>query len=153
MSVSYTGGCLCNALRYRFKTEPQTVYICHCTECQKVSSSAFGMSVRVNGHDFTITEGNGKIIKTTADSGRIKEGLFCPECGTRISNKPTSSNLVVVKAGTLDNPNWFKPIAHIWTRSAQSWFSFSDELPKFEQAPNDGDELNRLWSNYVLVTK
>ena len=109
MSVSYTGGCLCNALRYRFKTEPQTVYICHCTECQKVSSSAFGMSVRVNGHDFTITEGNGKIIKTTADSGRIKEGLFCPECGTRISNKPTSSNLVVVKAGTLDNPNWFKP--------------------------------------------
>ena len=153
MAGLYTGGCLCNALRYQFKTGPQTVYICHCTECQKVSSSAFGMSVRVNVDDFNITRGTGKLIKTTADSGRTKEGLFCPECGTRIIGKPTSGSLVIVKAGTLDNPNWFRPVAHIWTRSAQSWFSFLDGLPKFEQAPDNSDELNRLWSNHVSGTK
>jgi hypothetical protein len=153
MAKLYTGGCLCNSLRYQFKTKPQTVYICHCTECQKVSSSAFGMSVRVNGDDFNITRGTSKIIKTTADSDRTKEGLFCPECGNRISSKPTSGNFVIVKAGTLDNPNWFRPVAHIWTRSAQSWFSFLDGLPKFEQAPDNSDELNRLWSNHVSGTK
>ena len=153
MANQYTGGCLCNSFRYQFKTEPQTVYICHCTECQKTSSSAFGMSVRVNSDDFKTTRGTGKLIKTTADSGRTKKVLFCPECGTTISGKPTSGSFIVVKAGTLDNPNWFRPIAHIWTKSAQSWFAFSDGLPKYRQAPKNKDELNRLWLNYVSETK
>jgi hypothetical protein len=150
MSKSYVGGCLCGALRYEFLTEPTTVYICHCTECQKVSSSAFGVSVRVGADEFSITQGESKSIETVADSGRTKVGFFCPECGIRINNKPTSGNFVVVKAGTLDNPNFFKPIAHIWTQSAQSWFPFADRLPTFKKAPKDIDELNRLWLNNNL---
>jgi hypothetical protein len=150
MTKSYVGGCLCGELRYEFTTEPTTVYVCHCTECQKVSSSAFGVSVRVNADNFNITKGKSKSIETVADSGRTKTGFFCPECGTRISNKPTLGDLVVVKAGTLDNPNWFNPIAHIWTQSAQSWFSFADGLPKFKKAPEDVDKLNRLWSINTL---
>ena len=150
MSKSYVGGCLCGALRYEFITEPTTVYICHCTECQKVSSSAFGVSVRVSADDFNITQGEHKSIETVADSGRTKTGFFCPECGIRISNKPNSDDLLVVKAGTLDNPNLFRPIAHIWTQSAQSWFPFADGLPKFKKTPEDINELNRLWSNNIL---
>ena len=150
MSKSYVGRCLCGALRYEFITEPTTVYICHCTECQKVSSSAFGVSVRVSADGFNITQGERKSIETVADSGRTKTGFFCPECGIRISNKPNSGDLVVIKAGTLDNPNLFRPIAHIWTQSAQSWFSFADGLPKFKKAPEDTNELNRLWSNNIL---
>lgn len=144
MSKPYGGGCLCGAVRYAIIKDPITVYNCHCTECQKVSTSAFGMSIRVNSDDFII-EGNLKFIKTIADSGRVKKGFFCPECGGRIFTKPAIASFIVVRAGTLDNPNWFSPIAHIWTKSAQKWFSFSDELPKFEQAPNDTEELNRLW--------
>ena len=150
MSQSYVGGCLCGKLRYEFTIEPMTVYICHCTECQKVSSSAFGVSLRVSADSFIITQGESKSVESVADSGRTKIGCFCPECGTRISNKPSSGNLVVVKAGSLDNPNLFRPIAHIWTQSAQSWFSFADGLPKFKKAPDDSDVLNRLWTNHIL---
>ena len=149
MPGPYVGGCVCGALRYKFITEPTTVYICHCTECQKVSSSAFGISVRINADDFNITQGESKSVETVADSGRTKNGLFCPECGTRICSKPAAGDLVIVKAGTLDNPNWFKPIAHIWTRSAQSWFPFADKLPKYEQAPKNIDELSRLWVSHA----
>jgi hypothetical protein len=150
MSKSYVGGCLCGALRYEFITEPTTVYICHCTECQKVSSSAFGVSVRVSADSFNITQGELASIETVADSGRTKTGFFCPKCGIRIMNKPNSGDLVVIKAGTLDNPNLFRPIAHIWTQSAQSWFPFADGLPKFKKAPEDVKELNKLWSNNIL---
>ena len=149
MSSSYTGGCLCGELRYEILSEPITVYNCHCTECQKVAASAFGMSVRVTAEKFNITMGQSKSFETVADSGRSKLGFFCPECGIRICGKPASGDLVVVKAGTLDNPNWFEPIAHIWTRSAQSWFIFADGLPKFEQQPKDSDELGRLWNTHT----
>ena len=151
MSKSYVGGCLCGQLRYEFTTEPKTVYICHCTECQRVSSSAFGVSVRVIYDNFKITQGETKSIATVADSGRTKIGYFCPECGTRIYNKPALGDFIIVKSGTLDNPNWFSPIAHIWTQSAQSWFSFADGLPKFNKAPTDIDVLKQLWENRVLV--
>ena len=146
MSKLYTGGCLCGEIRYQITENPITAYNCHCAECQKVASSAFGMSVRIDAKDFNITQGKPKSIKTLADSGRTKYGYFCQECGTRIYGEPSSSTFVVVKAGTLDDPNWFKPIAHIWTRSAQNWFPFSDKLKKFEQAPEDIDELSRLWA-------
>ena len=145
MPISYDGGCLCGELRYQITGNPITVYICHCTECQKIASSAFGMSVRVNENDFNITQGNPEASKTVADSGRSKVGYFCPKCGIRIYGKPSSGGIVVVKGGTLDNPNWFKPVAHIWTRSALNWFPFIDELKTYEKAPEDTGELNRLW--------
>jgi hypothetical protein len=149
MLSPYIGGCLCDNLRYEFTSEPLTVYICHCTECQKVSASVFGMSIRVNAKDFNITRGETKSVTSVADSGRSKIGIFCPECGIRICNKPAAGDLIVVKAGTLDNPNWFQPIAHIWTRSAHTWFPFADGLPKFEQTPTDIQELNKLWRAHL----
>ena len=83
MPAPYTGGCLCGTIRYEFNAEPATVYTCHCTECQKVSASAFGISVRVMAEDFQITKGEPATFDTIADSGRVKTGLFCATCGTR----------------------------------------------------------------------
>ena len=146
MSAPYTGGCLCGAIRYEFTSEPATVYTCHCTECQKVSASAFGMSVRIKAEDFKITRGAPKSTDTVADSGRVKTGLFCGDCGSRICNQPSGGGpVVIIKTGTLDDPLQFQPVAHIWTRSAQPWFPFNDGLAKFEKMPEDAGELPRLW--------
>ena len=79
MKDPYTGSCLCGSLCYEIKGEPITVYNCHCTECQKVGASAFGMSVRVDSGDFSITSGDYKKIKTISDSGSSKTGFFCPD--------------------------------------------------------------------------
>jgi hypothetical protein len=148
MSAPYTGGCLCGAIRYEFTSEPATVYTCHCTECQKVSASAFGISVRVKAEDFKITQGEPATFDSTADSGRVKTGLFCATCGTRFGGG-AGGPLVVIRGGSLDDPNWFRPVAHIWTRSAQNWFPFDDGLPKFETAPEDPAALNDLWEAHV----
>jgi hypothetical protein len=42
-----TGACQCGAIRYEASAAPLGVYICHCTECQRQSSSAFGMAMPV----------------------------------------------------------------------------------------------------------
>ena len=43
--------------------------------------------------------------------------------------------LFVVKAGSLDDPSWLVPSAHIWTRSAQPWALVDDGLPRFDTNP------------------
>ena len=39
------GGCQCGAIRYRLLQAPVALYACHCQDCQKQSSSAFGLSM------------------------------------------------------------------------------------------------------------
>jgi hypothetical protein len=40
-------GCQCGAVRYQVEGDPLAVVICLCTECQRQSGSAFGMSFAV----------------------------------------------------------------------------------------------------------
>ena len=48
MPAPYAGGCGCGAIRYSVTTEPLISYLCHCTECQKRTASAFGISAVVS---------------------------------------------------------------------------------------------------------
>jgi len=45
MKLPQTGGCQCGKIRYRITEEPQLVYTCHCTDCQRLTSSAFSMGI------------------------------------------------------------------------------------------------------------
>ncbi|MBI3245138.1 MAG: type II toxin-antitoxin system HicA family toxin [Deltaproteobacteria bacterium] len=36
-----TGGCQCGNVRYQICESPITLYVCHCTECQRQSSAGF----------------------------------------------------------------------------------------------------------------
>ena len=41
MQLPQTGGCQCGKLRCKITEAPQLVYTCHCTDCQRLTSSAF----------------------------------------------------------------------------------------------------------------
>ncbi len=41
------GGCLCGTVRYSANGDPAFVGICHCTDCQKFTGSAFHVVVGV----------------------------------------------------------------------------------------------------------
>ena len=141
-----TGGCQCGRVRYRILGEPLTLYACHCLDCQKQSSSAFGMSLRVEQRAFELERGTPKLWRTAGDSGAIKVCAFCDECGSRIYHAPDDTvGALSVKAGTLDTAHLLRPIAHIWTRSAQPWvLSDFPDLPRIEGDPDD-DVLLALW--------
>jgi hypothetical protein len=40
MKLPQTGGCQCGKIRYEITEAPQLVYTCHCTDCQRLTSSA-----------------------------------------------------------------------------------------------------------------
>ena len=69
MPVPFSGGCACGAVRYTCTAEPYVSYLCHCTECQKRTGSAFGISVQVPAEGVTIEQGTLVSRTRIADSG------------------------------------------------------------------------------------
>ena len=140
-----TGGCQCGRVRYLVSGAPLTFYLCHCRECQRHTSSAFGESLRVTQSDFSVS-GVVREIRRVADSGVHRQGWFCPECGVRIWHGSSGSVEVNVKAGTLDDTSWLLPAGHIWVGSRQSFIEVrADELAYFGQ-PDDGySVLKERW--------
>jgi len=127
MPHPYTGGCQCGAVRYTLNAEPERIVACHCTECQRQSGSAFGLSMLIKRADLDVT-GPLKTFTRTADSGNPNIGAFCPDCGNRIYNVPGyMEGHVVLKPGTLDDTSWVRPQAFIWMKSAQGWVPLPDD--------------------------
>lgn len=142
MTASYTGGCQCGQIRYEIQAEPLTLYACHCQECQKQSSSAFGMSMPVPRDAVVILRGKPKQWKRVSDSGREVTCLFCGECGTRLFHNPArNSQITNVKPGTLDDTSWLKPAGNLWTKSSQKWVVLSEQMLDYEAQPSDFAEL------------
>jgi len=144
-----TGGCQCGSLRYRLNGEPRMLYACHCRDCQKQSSSAFGMSLIVAREDLEFTAGIERIKTwdTRGDDGLLKRCAFCPDCGTRIyhAGEP-GEETVSVKAGSLDDTGWLRPLAQIWLKSAQPWIEVDASRYRcYAGDPDDEAVLAALW--------
>lgn len=146
MGTLYTGGCQCERIRYEIRAEPLTIYICHCEECQKQSSSAFGMSMPVPREAVVITQGQPKEWSRRAESGREVTCLFCGDCGTRLFHNPARNPKITnVKPGTLDDTSWLQPVGNLWTRSAQRWVHISEHMLNYEGQPDDFSQLFEQW--------
>ncbi len=144
-NLPLTGGCYCGAIRYEVRALPYAVTLCHCRDCQRLTGSAFSMAMPVPRHAFSVTEGTPKKWERTADSGNVSTQHFCDGCGTRLYTEPRSMpHVVTIRAGTLDDTSWLKPVAQVWTRSAQPWAS-GDDLLSYEGDPTDFTPILKAW--------
>ena len=84
----YEGGCQCGALRYEITAAPLVLYLCHCSECQTQSGSAFGMSLAVPSEAFSMRSGTPKTWARSSASGYGVDCAFCADCGVRIFHRP-----------------------------------------------------------------
>ena len=110
------GGCQCGAVRYEIRGEPLSLYVCHCRECQKQSTSAFGVSVVIKRADFHITRGEVRVWSRATDSGGTLCCAFCPDCGSRLWHEGIGgTDAISVKGGSLDDPPDLRSACHIWT--------------------------------------
>lgn len=140
MKLPLAGGCQCGALRYEVSEAPIVTYLCHCTECQRITSSAFSMAILVRDSAFRLTKGEPRLISRVADSGRTTTRWHCPDCAGWICSSPTPDPqqpgpVRRVRAGTLDDRSWLRPTAHYWTRSKQPWFALPAGDQVFETQP------------------
>src|SRR5215472_2029562 len=78
MELPQTGGCQCGAVRYEITQAPIIVYTCHCTDCQRMTSSAFSLGCVLPDGAFRLVQGEPKGVKRTTGSGRVSTRWVCP---------------------------------------------------------------------------
>src|SRR3569832_909349 len=81
--MKMTGGCHCGAIKYEAEIDPGAIGLCHCTDCQVFSGSAFRATVAVKKENFKLT-GTPKLYVKTAESGNKRAQAFCANCGTHL---------------------------------------------------------------------
>ena len=145
-SLPLTGGCSCGAIRYEVASFPLLLYTCNCTDCQRISGSAFALNMPVATTGFRITQGGPKGWRRASPSGAEVTSWFCSDCGARLygerKGRPDTMNL---RAGTLDDTTWLTPVAHMFLPSAQSWVHPADGAECFEVGPSDLRPLAERW--------
>ena len=135
--MSRVGGCQCGKVRYQCDDKARDIYVCHCTNCQKQSSSAFGISFDVPATSFRVTAGTPQFFEWETDSGNRGRGAFCSSCGTRLWHQAARENVerVSVKAGSFDDPVDLSNAIHIWLASKLSGVIVPSDARQFPQEP------------------
>lgn len=77
LKMTTKGSCLCGAVEYSYTGSPMTTALCHCTDCQKWSGSAYTSNVVVPRKEFKVTKGSPKHYNVKGDSGKMNDHWFC----------------------------------------------------------------------------
>lgn len=131
------GGCLCGAVTYTCDAEPVFTAVCHCRDCQRQTGTAFSVIVGVPAQAFELSGEVATHVTIGEDHGRETKRRFCPECGSPVMSESDGiPDVVIVKAGTLNDPSWLAPQIEVWGKSAQPWVVPAEGRPRLERGPS-----------------
>ena len=118
-SLPMDGGCRCGQLRFRIAEAPMLTSACHCTGCQRMTGSAYSLTVTVPDDGFEITKGEPVIGGLHGDV----EHYHCPHCMSWVFTRPPDKTMgfVNVRATMLDDTAWFLPFVENFTSEKLSW--------------------------------
>lgn len=132
--MSIKGGCLCGAVRYEMNGQPLFGGLCYCSDCRKTSSS-HNAALAVPLSSLAVS-GELKRYASIGSSGKPVARSFCPNCGTHIfSEGENRAGVAMLKVGTFDDPEQFKPMAAVFVSRAPSWDQPPAGLPAFPEMP------------------
>ncbi len=130
------GSCHCGFIKIEGEADPEKTQICHCTDCQTGTGSAFRISIPVPGASFKMTGRPTTYVKTTADSGVPRVQAFCPKCGSPIYSTTQGEGVqpsYTVRVGILSQRDQLAPRRQQWFRSARPWVTELASVPKSEK--------------------
>ena len=126
---TYTGGCLCGAVRYEASVAPANSHYCHCRMCQRATGNVFGMFVMFPMDKFRFTGAAPKRYRASA----FAERGFCGGCGTPLLFQyDNHRDRIGITLGSLDHPEDAPPERHIGVESHVPWLKLDDGLPQGE---------------------
>lgn len=131
------GACRCERVRMRITAAPFITMACHCKGCQRMTSSAFSLSVAVPNGGFAVTQGEAVIGGL---HGPLKH-YFCAYCMSWMFTRPPGMDWFVnVRASLLDDAERFAPYIETCVKERLSWartpavLSY-DSFPPLEEFP------------------
>jgi hypothetical protein len=129
--MKVNGSCHCGSIAYEAELDPARVGVCHCTDCQALSGSAFTVYAQVQREAFRLLRGEPKVYVKTAESGNRRAQAFCTQCGSRLwAAAEKDTPLYNLRVGTLRERAQLRPQVQLWCRSAMPWLTEIGAVPK-----------------------
>ena len=139
--VVHEGGCLCGAVRYRVAGAPAWVVHCHCQGCRCATGAPMVTWVGFARDRFEVTRG--APVRFVSSPGVARR--FCARCGTPLTYEAERfPGEVHVTVGSLDRPEEFPPVGHVWTSEQITWLHLADELPRRPGFGHQGEIESKL---------
>lgn len=133
--VTLNGGCLCGAVQFQVRGEPQRFYHCHCRRCRKASGTGHASNLFLNDATLSFTQGENLLKRYKVPDAQRFARQFCSECGAAVARFVPELNGVVIPAGALDDSAPIQPQARIFWDSRADWSCDGDDLPRYAEYP------------------
>lgn len=130
------GGCHCGAITFTAEIDPSLVSICHCTDCQQLTGTAYRAVAPAPAANVKINGTPAIYVKTSAESGARRRQAFCGTCGTPIyaSEDSDTPALLGLRLGAVRQRAELAPQAQIWRRSALPWAMDLSDVPSTDKS-------------------
>ena len=147
------GGCGCEQVRYQLTSDPLSVYACHCIDCQTMTGASFFLSMIVRRESIVLLKGEPHPREYSLPDGRQRAAYVCTECLVSLwTEHPGFPDLYTLRAGTLDEASWVRPVAHLFIRSVQPWIAIPPGDLRYEGNPDDLAALFEAWKSRVRTS-
>ncbi len=115
-----SGSCRCGQVAIRVTAPPLLTAACHCTGCQRVSASAFSLSVAIPADGFEIIDGDPVRGGLHGDEARH---FHCPHCMSWMFTlaRQGEGSFVNLRPTILDDVTWFEPFIESYTSEKLPW--------------------------------
>jgi hypothetical protein len=144
-TLPWDGECRCGALRFKVTKPPMLTGACHCTGCQRMTGSAYSLTVTVPADGFEVTKGEPVLGGLR---GPVAHHHHCPQCLSWVFTRAEGMDWFVnIRATMLDDPGWFEPYIELWTSERLPWATTSARR-SFERDPQM-TEWNALIEAYA----
>lgn len=135
IAMHIDGRCHCGAITYEADIDADDVAVCHCTDCQTLSGTAFRTLAGCEASRFRLLTGEPRIYIKVAESGSRRAQAFCPECGTPLyatdADRPGAP--LSLRLGAVIQRDALVPKIQLWSRSALTWLQELGDVPKIEK--------------------
>ena len=112
--LPWTGGCRCGRTRIEVTEPPLITSACHCLGCQKMTASAFALTITLPENGLRVTEGEPVIGGLHGETRHN----FCPHCLSWMFTRPAGDQgFVNLRAPVLDDHSWFVPFIEVFTEA------------------------------------
>jgi len=126
------GSCHCGGIRYEATVDPERTRICHCLDCQKLTGTAYRVSVPAEEGSLRLLAGQPKVYVKVGDSGARRAQAFCPNCGSPLFTYDADTPKIYgLRIGCIDERAALVPRRQKWCRSALAW---TDSLADLERS-------------------
>ena len=125
----FKGRCDCGQVSFEIETVRETVTVCHCSKCRRLS-----------GHQWACTHAEYDQLAFTRDEGLAwyassefaKRG-FCKSCGANLFYRQNDETGIAIAAGCFDNPTGLKMGKHIFVKDKGDYYLIPDEENQLER--------------------